>query len=230
MNLQDTDPDDAALRYWLRPRPGMAHHRKPAWLDHNIDAATTGILLNSLLGQWVAAGHLRRHHAYVWTAQTGLLGGAPLRQKELAATFGVSDRTIRAWVTHADSVITRKLKNLDLQAFLSATPVGSEPSAHARGVVSIAALLKSLIVEDAPTEHLEAVRTYAADHLGDSHHRAGPGPNAGSGRGFPRPSVCAPPLPPALCSPISPSNPGCHRHCLPCLIGSPTNRSQPSAN
>lgn len=166
MNLQDTDPDDAALRYWLRTQPpGTVHHRKPAWLDHNVDAAATGTLLNSLLGQWVAAGHLRRHHAYVWTAQAGLLG-APLRQKELADTFGVSDRTIRAWVTRADSVITRQLKTLDLQDFLSAKPVGSDLSAHAHGVVSIAALLKSLIIEDAPTEHLEAVRTYAADHLG----------------------------------------------------------------
>lgn len=166
MIVQDTDRDDAALRLWLRSQPGMANHRKPAWLDQSIDAATTGILLNSLLGQWVAAGHLRRHQAYVWTAQAGLVGGAPLRQKELAATFGVSDRTIRAWVTRADSAITRQIKTLDLQAFLSTTPVGSELSAHVRGVVSIAALLKSLIVEDAPTEHLEAVRTYAADHLG----------------------------------------------------------------
>lgn len=166
MDLHNTHPDDAALRYWLRPHPaGTAHHRMPAWLDHNVDAAATRSLLSSLLVQWVADGNLRRQHAHVWAAEAGVLG-APPRQSELASEFGVSDRTIRAWVRRADSVITREFKNLDLRAILLAKLVGTELSAHPQGIVSVAALLKSLVVENAPAEHLEAVRAYAADHLG----------------------------------------------------------------
>ncbi len=174
MSHPDALRDPAALRQWLRALASGQSRRapKPA-APLNLDLAALRRTVRRQLDQLVTAGKLRAEHAHAWSAAAGLYG-APVGQPTLAAQHGVTDRTIRSWLTSTDNTL-----NSALQHHASEQPKPSAPASPADAeldsVVAIAALLKALTVTHAPPEHQEAVHQYAAERLHAPRPAARPG-------------------------------------------------------
>lgn len=177
MSHPDALRDPAALRHWLRALASGRSRRAPnPAAPPDFDLAALRRTVRRQLNQLVTEGELRAEHAHAWSAAAGL-SGAPVGQPTLAAQHGVTDRTIRSWLARTDNILTSALQHQATERPKPSTPP-SPTDAELDLVVAIAALLKSLALTDAPPEHQEAVRHYAAEHL----HAPPPAPRSGSKR------------------------------------------------
>ena len=167
MGISDdaTSRDDAALRLWLRSQssPTM-RHPKPQWVHAGLNADAVRALVGHLLSKCVSERQLGTAQAAVWESASALRG-ASLSQSELAQQFSVTKRTVRNWIRRADEVIADALIEVAEEAAGNIDdPAGTDDVMQT--AVGVGALVKSLVVDNAPIEYLEAVQAFASDRLG----------------------------------------------------------------
>ncbi|WP_280477733.1 hypothetical protein [Nocardia asiatica] len=157
----------AELRQWLRSRLSSTRRGKPcpAWLGSGSAERTTRIrhTVGEILGRACAAEMITPAQKAAWAAAARLAVDAP-GQADLAATYGVSTRTVRQWIVDVDRIIANHFAERLVQK--RTPPPGGHIDEDIDTVVHLARLSRHLAAEEAAPEELEAIRSFAADRLG----------------------------------------------------------------